>query len=749
MAGITVALIPLQDGLDPSYNLPPSGWFVIGRKVHCGVVVPEAHAFVSGEHCKVHKEDNSSQVLVEDLSSNGTWVNGKRIGKGNQQLARIGDEISLAKPTRRGGSFRFRLAEGLPQQHGDAGKTKCEPEGSGPVGEVAEVPTEDAEQASAAVAKPPASVSVWPNGQVPEALAADARPLASVSVWPAVQAGLDSSPLPDGAGALQEDAQALGSRSSPEAVGNVVGQPQQLEPREAPLLANLAIPSSAIAQPAVAEASARNPAFPAACDIQVNCAANDRPGEGPLRTAFGELGRGRETVAHPTSRAQEEFAETSAARPLDTRQEEVVDRPGSRECIGTTGGFRIGNATALTRSNASIAAECQELQAHLERIRIESADLERSRPAEAEAAAKERMECQELRLELESETRCMQQVEVEESALQKQVEETSEHQQRLRSEIQVALARNAQLEEECAATNAETSRSEANAQTARESIRSRALSLRSLREMVWEQSTRVRERLSKLEQTVSQVSGSPCGTGDAVEPTIRLAPAEDTSNPMRADEENEQQRRLRADVEAARVRNASLQEECAEAAAERQRVLNCERVAQRRLENRDVALSTLRGAIREHAETVRERLALLERALLEAQAQAQKHVDDPMDVNDVGAADEASRPTLVTRSRSCDDVVQIGAGNAVVDGSRNNGASSLHIASSSADDEGATQDPEAAARAPGGDAAGVSGTWGATRLTGEPHAKRHRGPAHPIECAEVRDHLVCVGGIVS
>jgi len=88
--------------------LPETGGFSIGRKAQCSLVVEEdKHAYVSAEHCRIHI--CSGVVQVEDLSANGTFLNGIRIGKGKRQQSGIGDEISLAKPTRRGGALKFKI----------------------------------------------------------------------------------------------------------------------------------------------------------------------------------------------------------------------------------------------------------------------------------------------------------------------------------------------------------------------------------------------------------------------------------------------------------------------------------------------------------------------------------------------------------------------------------------------------------------------------------------------------------------
>ncbi|CAE8644257.1 unnamed protein product [Polarella glacialis] len=110
---LSLQLVPLQAGLGGPWLLPPVGSapLTIGRKTSCELLMPEAHAYVSGEHCRVRSVVQESKFCVdlEDLSGNGTYVNGGKVGKGNHRNVCTGDEISLAKPSRRGGAIMFRL----------------------------------------------------------------------------------------------------------------------------------------------------------------------------------------------------------------------------------------------------------------------------------------------------------------------------------------------------------------------------------------------------------------------------------------------------------------------------------------------------------------------------------------------------------------------------------------------------------------------------------------------------------------
>lgn len=75
------------------------------------VVLPGAR--VSNRHCRIiwdGKEDEKSAVIVADYSSNGTWINGVRIGKDKTAILKEGNEIAFGTPQPQPGSledYRF------------------------------------------------------------------------------------------------------------------------------------------------------------------------------------------------------------------------------------------------------------------------------------------------------------------------------------------------------------------------------------------------------------------------------------------------------------------------------------------------------------------------------------------------------------------------------------------------------------------------------------------------------------------
>ncbi|KAJ3553327.1 hypothetical protein NM688_g3676 [Phlebia brevispora] len=81
------------------YNLPRSTeCIVIGReKGACGVVIPSVR--VSAQHCTIKwfpSKERGSQVMLTDISRNGTFVNGQRLGKTRYKWLQDQDLIGLS-----------------------------------------------------------------------------------------------------------------------------------------------------------------------------------------------------------------------------------------------------------------------------------------------------------------------------------------------------------------------------------------------------------------------------------------------------------------------------------------------------------------------------------------------------------------------------------------------------------------------------------------------------------------------------
>ncbi|KAJ8518308.1 hypothetical protein ONZ45_g4597 [Pleurotus djamor] len=75
--------------------------YAIGRN-HTGNEIILPGFKISNYHCVIMwdgKEDNSGCVTVQDLSSNGTYINGQKIGRGNTKILREGNELAFGTST--------------------------------------------------------------------------------------------------------------------------------------------------------------------------------------------------------------------------------------------------------------------------------------------------------------------------------------------------------------------------------------------------------------------------------------------------------------------------------------------------------------------------------------------------------------------------------------------------------------------------------------------------------------------------
>ncbi|KAL2133927.1 hypothetical protein VTI74DRAFT_1345 [Chaetomium olivicolor] len=94
-------------------DAPATGGYIIGRHPECDVRVDDRE--VSNRHFLIFTEnkDNDTIAVVEDLSTNGTFVNGAYLNRNARRELEEGDEIGLAKTgfifryprTRRGRAF--------------------------------------------------------------------------------------------------------------------------------------------------------------------------------------------------------------------------------------------------------------------------------------------------------------------------------------------------------------------------------------------------------------------------------------------------------------------------------------------------------------------------------------------------------------------------------------------------------------------------------------------------------------------
>ncbi len=88
------ALLTIRSKADSSVReskLPPVGRVLVGRGPDC-VVLLDGQG-ISREHLAVEADD--SAVFIVDMSSNGTWLNGKRLSQNGRSKVEQGDLIEL------------------------------------------------------------------------------------------------------------------------------------------------------------------------------------------------------------------------------------------------------------------------------------------------------------------------------------------------------------------------------------------------------------------------------------------------------------------------------------------------------------------------------------------------------------------------------------------------------------------------------------------------------------------------------
>eukprot|EP00388_Colpodella_angusta_P029984 GDKK01018239.1.p2 GENE.GDKK01018239.1~~GDKK01018239.1.p2 ORF type:complete len:137 (+),score=7.19 GDKK01018239.1:84-494(+) len=86
----------LEDKASGSRSFDPSKDVSIGRDVDtCQIAFPD-FATVSRVHCTIFSL--GQDVFVTDVSSNGTFVNNKLVGKGNRRMLRKGDVLCVVPP---------------------------------------------------------------------------------------------------------------------------------------------------------------------------------------------------------------------------------------------------------------------------------------------------------------------------------------------------------------------------------------------------------------------------------------------------------------------------------------------------------------------------------------------------------------------------------------------------------------------------------------------------------------------------
>eukprot|EP00930_Biecheleria_cincta_P031654 TRINITY_DN21968_c0_g1_i1.p1 TRINITY_DN21968_c0_g1~~TRINITY_DN21968_c0_g1_i1.p1 ORF type:complete len:582 (+),score=139.24 TRINITY_DN21968_c0_g1_i1:42-1787(+) len=432
---------------------PGSGSFSIGRKASCDLILPEAHAYVSGEHCRVKWGDEEGhQVLqVEDLSGNGTFVNGSKVGRGKCARVKLSDQISLAKPTRKGGAIMFRLES---------------------------------------------SSSVRPGAGASESSAAVPAPAPSPAPTAPARSAAAAAPAPAGAPAVTSASSTASAVSSAQGPSSTTGQLQQRQPssREAPP------PPAATNRLQQRQASSREQ-LPAAM------ATASRQRHAELQRLELRVEAEKNRCSALEVELHEERCQLAEAR---RRHRTFTEHAESHMQAAAA---RLGSSDALARENARRAQDCEELRESLRRLAAEQRPLERAQLAAAEAAKHDRRECIRLRAELEEEQRCAERAACETALLRTEVDEASTRTLELESEVRREEEFNASLEEQAAAACSEWNRTKSAVVTARRRLEERGAQLAALRGAMQKYHKKVSDRLSALERSIQQMPAASQGDG--------------------------------------------------------------------------------------------------------------------------------------------------------------------------------------------------------------------------------------------
>ena len=91
-------LVPMNPALNLGNIELVNSQYTFGRSSTCDRSFPK-NKEISGTHCMLFVENNSAgevgRVMVRDESSNGTFINGERVGKGQVAELKHGCELSL------------------------------------------------------------------------------------------------------------------------------------------------------------------------------------------------------------------------------------------------------------------------------------------------------------------------------------------------------------------------------------------------------------------------------------------------------------------------------------------------------------------------------------------------------------------------------------------------------------------------------------------------------------------------------
>ena len=155
--------------IDASGTLPPfemsAGPYTIGRAESCALRLFQPR--VSSIHARISRDGDSA--VIEDCSTNGSFVNGQKVGKGRLRVLADGDDVAFIAPgapavaatDASACTFVFRhAAAAAPTAAGDAAATPTDPSPAAASSSAAAAPSADVGGVEDLVADPPAASTV-------------------------------------------------------------------------------------------------------------------------------------------------------------------------------------------------------------------------------------------------------------------------------------------------------------------------------------------------------------------------------------------------------------------------------------------------------------------------------------------------------------------------------------------------------------------------------------------------------------
>ena len=97
--GAAYSLKPKDGNTLAAIKLLTTGDISIGRGAKCTYSIPQDYAKVSRQHCRL-RVPNGQRVELIDTSTNGVWVNGRRLKANTWVSLSIGDELSLGQDSK-------------------------------------------------------------------------------------------------------------------------------------------------------------------------------------------------------------------------------------------------------------------------------------------------------------------------------------------------------------------------------------------------------------------------------------------------------------------------------------------------------------------------------------------------------------------------------------------------------------------------------------------------------------------------